>query len=488
MISKKYFSIARLTIIASQLTLAGCGENKESTRGQKPERIEEKKNTTSQSPVAAPAFTSATRIISTASGLQMKIASQRAEVIKPKLIYAFQGKGTSVTWDIGGAKAAYEHIPLIRQESNTAGLAAGDVVITGNSSGSVLAAWFSCRGFSVDSIRDAQGIMSQFPPELVKESTSDKLLEVFAAIKAGQEFGAPINSMIPMVETITGKGSCIPQLPTVIVASNQDINDRRGWLASPIAKTRTFDLGDFSYWETNYSVNNRPYKIGKICTYFADPVMFRYLTENMSSEERLCDVRLMETAEDLKLAVLASIAEPTYFLPIAETTDSKLVRYMANGLQKKPRVYNGGFSMPGVMQDVKRIFPESKALASGRWDYNTAENAVMKTWYDVDLNDAQEVTRWWADLEVFPTEVQKNELLSRPDNLAGSALSQRYSYEMNLGYQRALVCFKKGSACLSARKNIAQGRDLFRPVFTKPAGQPSATPVRTRQGLDELIQ
>jgi hypothetical protein len=196
----------------------------------------------------------------------------------------------------------------------------------------------------------------------------------------------------------------------------------------------------------------------------------------------------METAEDVKLAILASIAEPTYFLPIAETSDAKLVRYLAPGVQKNPRIYNGGFSMPGVMQDVKRLFPRSKALASGRWDYSTSENTVMKTWYDIDLNDVQEVSRWWADLEVFPTEAQKAALLARPDNLTGSALSKRYAYEMNLGYQRALVCLKKGSACLAPRKSIVQGTDMYRPVFTKPVGQPSGSPVRTRQGLDEFIQ
>ena len=486
-ISEKSFSIARLALISTHLTLVACGQSKESVNAQQPEPKNEKK-TSRENSSAAPVFTGTTRIISTASGMQMKIAAQRADVINPKFIYAFQGKGTHVTWDIGGAKAAYERIPTLRQETNRTGLARGDVVVTGNSSGSVLAAWFTCRGFTAESIRDAQTIMSQFPPELVKESTSEKILEILAAIKQGREFGSSINSMIPMVETITGKGSCVPQLPTVITASNQDINDRRGWLASPIAQTRTFDMGDFSYFENRYGANYRPVKIGKVCTYFADPVMFRYLVENVSSEERLCDVRLMETAEDVKLAVLASIAEPTYFLPIGETTDAKLIRYMAPAVERKPRVYNGGFSMPGVMQDVKRLFPLSKALASGRWDYSTTENTVMKTWYDVDLNDVQEVSRWWADLEVFPTEAEKTSLLERPDNLTGSALSQRYAYEMNLGYQRALVCLKKGSGCLAPRKSIVQGIDMYRPVFTKAAGQSAAGPVRTRQGLDEFIQ
>ncbi len=472
-------------LIASLFVVAACGTGKESISSKKPEKITDQ--TQPQNEVATPVLQGATKIIMTRSGMQMKIAANRAETINPKLIYAYQGKGTALTWDIGGTKAAYERMGLLRRETNPAAQTGGDIVITGNSSGSVLAAWFTCRGFTADSIREAQTIMTQFPASLVKESTSEKILEILSAIKQGREFGAPINPMIPLVDHITGKGSCVPQLPTIITTSNQDINDRRAWLATPSAQTRRFDMGDFSYWESGYAPSSRLVKIGKICTYFADPVMFKYLTENISQEERLCDVRLMENGEDVKLAVLASIAEPTYFLPISETSDAKLVRYSVNGLQRKTRVYNGGFSMPGVMQDAKRLFPAARALSSGRWEYGTTESTVMKTWYDVEINNLQEVSRWWTDLEMLPTEAEQKLLLDRPDDLTGNTMAQRYNYEMNLGYQRAITCLKRGSACLPKRKSIIRGNDMYRPVFTGAAGKTNGPSIKTRQGLDVLL-
>jgi hypothetical protein len=52
---------------------------------------------------------------------------------------------------------------MLRGETNAQGMAAGDVLLTGNSSGSVMAAWFSCRGVTAESIKGAETIMSGFP-------------------------------------------------------------------------------------------------------------------------------------------------------------------------------------------------------------------------------------------------------------------------------------------------------------------------------------
>ena len=206
--------------IACLLLVAACGSSKESISSKKPEKITDQ--TQPQNEAGAPVVQGPTKIITTRSGMQMKIAANRAETINPKLIYAYQGKGTALTWDIGGTKAAYERMSLLRRETNPAAQTAGDIVVTGNSSGSVLAAWFTCRGFTAESIREAQTIMTQFPASLVKESTSEKILEIISAIKQGREFGAPINPMIPLVDHITGKGSCVPQLPTIITTSITD--------------------------------------------------------------------------------------------------------------------------------------------------------------------------------------------------------------------------------------------------------------------------
>ena len=427
------------------------------------------------------------RTITTSRGMAMQILNDRRDAINPKVVLTFQGKGTAVTWDIGVVKAAYERMPILRGEANAQGMAAGDVVVTGNSSGALLAAWFSCRGITAESIQGAQGINSGFPESLVKENVSEKFREILGAISDGKEFGQPMDLIMPLVDQIALDGACVPKLPTVILASNQDINDNRRWLFTDGRSSRSFDITDFSYSQRKSSLTFDSQKVGKICTYFADPVMFRYLTENMTQEERLCDVRLIENGDDMKMAILASIAEPTYFIPVQDPVDAKLVRFDAPGVAKTRRVYNGGFSMPGVVQDVKRLFPEARAIGTGRWEYSNAEVAVMYSWYDINLNNLQERSRWWNDLETFPTDAQKSRLLERPAGLSGAGLSRRYQEEINMGYQRGIACLQPGNACLPVRSTTF-GRDSNKPAFTKPAGQPGGLEIKTRQGLDPFLQ
>ena len=60
-----------------------------------------------------------------------------------KLLLSFQGKGSSLAWDAGVVKRAYEV---------ASALAENQVIVTGNSSGSVLAVYFSCFGFTQTSV------------------------------------------------------------------------------------------------------------------------------------------------------------------------------------------------------------------------------------------------------------------------------------------------------------------------------------------------
>ncbi len=482
MSSKRITSVARVIVLTSAMSflLASCGSSSDGGSAPAQPGPESESLQPMEQNVGL-------RTIATSRGMTMQIAADRSDSIDPKLVYAFQGKGTTLTWDIGVAKASYEKISMLRAESNAHGMAAGDVVVTGNSSGALMAAWFSCRGFTGEAIQGAQGIVSGFPSELVKEDIAQKFREVLGAITDGKEFGSPLNSISPLVDAVTLNGSCVPKIPTVIVASNQDINDNRRWLAGNSDRSASFDISDFSYSQRMSVLSFETQKVGKICTYFADPVMFRYLTENLTQEERLCDVRVMETAEDMKLAVLASIAEPTYFVPIEDPSESKLVRFETPGVVKTRRIYNGGFAMPGVVQDVKRLFPAARALGTGRWDYSTEEVTIMHSWYDVNLNSLQENSRWWLDLESFPTDAQKSKLLARPANLDGAALAARYREEIELGYQRGVSCLQRGKGCLPARKTTF-GRDTNKPAFTKPAGQPGGAEILTRQGLDLFLQ
>jgi hypothetical protein len=157
------------------------------------------------------------------------------------------------------------------------------------------------------------------------------------------------------------------------------------------------------------------------------------------------------------------------------------VRFDAPGVAKSRRYYNGGFSMPGVVQDMKRLFPEAHAFGTGRWSYSPAEVAVLYSWYDINLNNIQEQSRWWMDLESLPTDAQKSWLVDRPQDLQGGSLATRYQQEMNLGYQRALSCLQRGKPCLPARTTIL-GRDQNKPALTRPARHPGGPRSRRARG------
>jgi hypothetical protein len=373
---------------------------------------------------------------------------------------------------------------MLRGEANGQGLAAGDVVVTGNSSGAILAAWLTCNGISLGSLNAAQGLMRQLPGGFINENALNKFRDAFSAIRSGEELGQPIAKMEPILNLVTGNGACVPQLPTVILASNQDINDNRSWVLGD-EPSRSFEPDDYTYSVRNSRFSFESHKIGKACTYFADPVMFKFLTENMTQEERLCDVRVMETAAEVKLAVMASIAEPTYFAPVDEPAELRLVRYNEPGMTKNRRRYNGGFSMPGVVQDIKRLFPNARAMGTGRWSYGTIESTVMNSWYDLSLNDLQERSRWWLDLEAYPTDDQKSDLLDRDPELKGAALAARYDAEIQMGYTRGIECLQPGKPCLPDEPSFLGGE---KPAFTKPAGQPDGNEIVNRRGLDPILQ
>jgi hypothetical protein len=420
--------------------------------------------------------------ITTAKGIKLLLGPDRAEQINPKMVYSFQGKGTKLGWDLGVTQAAYERISLMRGEATSS----GDIVLTGNSSGAALAAFFTCQGVTGDNIQKMAGMLRNFPEKIVNEDSSAKLPAVIDAMRNGLEIGEKHETILPFISQLTGD-RCMPRYPTVIVASNQDINDNRRWIDSNEHRSRSFSIDDFSYSERTSTFTRTSFKVGKVCTYFADPVMFRYLTEHMTQEERLCDVRAMETVDDVRLAVLASIAEPTYFLPVFEPTEAKLERYQSDGFAKTRRIYNGGFSMPGVVQDVKRLFPSIRAFGTGRWDYGTTEVAALYSWYDLNLNSVQAHARWWFDVEAFPTGKEKDALLDRPEKLKGEALAKRYQEEIAMGYKRGAACLQRGKPCLPPRKTVL-GIDTNKPAFRHPAGQPGGAEVKTRQGLDSLLE
>ncbi len=64
-----------------------------------------------------------------------------------QLLFCFQGKGSCLSYDAGVLHESYARIPALREQR---------AIVAGNSSGSIMAAYFGCWGFSDENVRDAE--------------------------------------------------------------------------------------------------------------------------------------------------------------------------------------------------------------------------------------------------------------------------------------------------------------------------------------------
>src|SRR3569623_442552 len=74
----------------------------------------------------------------------------------------------------------------------------------------------------------------------------------------------------------------------------------------------------------------------------------------------------------------------------------------------KRRSYAGGFIMPLVAQDARRMLPSLRVLGTGVARAPLAGRELIESWYLVDLQDTTDLSAWWADMEVsIPHDVQQ---------------------------------------------------------------------------------
>ncbi|MBN2291683.1 MAG: hypothetical protein JXM70_04620 [Pirellulales bacterium] len=421
-----------------------------------------------------------------------------------KLLMCFEGKSSSVIFDFGVAAEAYRRIPALKE---------GNVILSASSSGALPAIFFSCNGFNDESleksaqcIKDCTSTLSYIRKH---ESNFDKAISLLMGEPTemshdilkkviGLLFDVDDWETAKDVFEIADRSKYEFRLPVMIVAANHEVIDNQ------IPKSLFAGKEEKEFDVTNYSVlwkpevydfyKKRPQKfasanpdlrlgetplIGKACTYFVNEPMFELL-KRLPPEERLADLRLMKTPRDMVMAIMASSCEPTFFPPIEERDYDLLMvgDRLGNRGNSVRRIYSGGFVMPLVAQDVRRLLPHLRVLGTGSFPHPQMIAKYLRARYIVDTSQTCRFSAWWADLNTAPKGPEwKSYMFGKltPDKA------------LAIGSKRAAVSL--------------QTDKVFPPIVARPAynsaaehalGGPRAaaadSPLPTRRGLGDLAR
>jgi hypothetical protein len=421
--------------------------------------------------------------------------------LKAKLILCFEGKGSYVAFDAGVAAAMYRQIPALKE---------GNLVITASSSGVIPAIYFSTHGFNdksldeglvdiicckstFDAIRQAEDPVRKTRSLLLGQNTElsyNVMKEVAGRILDVEDWESAKD-----IYEIAARSRVEFCLPVAIVAVNHEVADNA--VAGSLFRgreekefiSRNFSVAwkpsvyEFYRKDPERFVRNNPHLtlgdspyIGKACTYFVNESMYKLL-KRLPVDERLADLRLMKTPRDMALALMASIGEPTYFQPIEEIDYSLLEcgdKLGSRGNSKR-RLYAGGFAMPMVGQDFRRLLPHAYVLGTGSYPFSSSVRRFLRGQYIVDTKVTYALSNWWVDLHTAPRGPEWREFTY-------GMLSPRD--ELELGKERAFETFR--------RDNVFPGQ-VIKPELCHAAAEAigkvdTSQELKTRRGLGELIQ
>jgi hypothetical protein len=300
----------------------------------------------------------------------------------------------------------------------------GTTIFSGSSSGAVLTAFFACNGLSPASIQKAEQMLPAFNPKVVGEDDPTKIVKVLTGLDPAKD----VRVLDNVLALATSNGTCVPAHPFAIVASNDEIlrDTVPGTMRPALTKSLNFATMDV--------IDNATQRIlGKGCTYFTNASGAAYLTK-VPAERRLCDIRLVETGQDLLLAVRASVAEPTYFKAVVEPNPGAFI-------EREPPVgrrYQGGQPLPAIIQDFKIADPELISISGGGNFFPRFLNRWLSNMYLQDQNRRIVETNWWFDFKVD----------AGHDQWAGITRSTANSAQLiKLGRDTFATCFK-AKTCL----------------------------------------
>jgi hypothetical protein len=427
------------------------------------------------------------------AAVALAFLAHQAAAAEPSLLMSFQGKGSSAAYDLGVVRKLHDELPALRDNR---------VVISASSSGSVLATFFCTRGFSQASIEEltainanldrqairnnenlqnkAQKIMTQQPIEMPHDVLKDTIAKVLGV----QDYN-PSES----IRQIARRSKAKIILPVVIVAANYEvIHVTKSTLQDyrPLDRVVDHDSYSVSWTEeafANYQHNPATFQklhpdlklgsskyVGKACTYFCDQTMFDQLRQ-IPESERLGDLRLMTGPEDLALALLASASEPTYFNPVADWDTTKLLigEQLGDLGNIRRRSYCGGFIMPVVAQDIRRVQPQLFTFNSGGGDLPLPVKIFLESNYLLNYDRIQRQNDWWVDISA----TVQSDIYRR---MAARDLTDAEEYAA--GYARATQCLQSGRAL---------PRYVLVPKFHYPLHATPDESLATMRGLPQSV-
>lgn len=361
-------------------------------------------------------------------------ATAPADFKDTELIWCFQGKGSSLFYDAGVASTAGRHLAALRE---------GRVIVTGNSSGSIWAAYFACRGFSDESIQHLRHTASRCDLSAIRQSedvavkvtriltnqatemSPDVLREAVAVALGVDDW-----RNCPDIQAIVKRSNWQPHHPFVIVAANHDVlgaNPLTGANRSRIFDRDTYsvrwsdaayvayrkDPEKFAREHPDLELGDTPH-IGKACTYFCDERTHALLAL-LPYDERLADLRLVRDAGDIAVAIQASLAEPTYFHPFVEPDPAKFTADDQGTTRAagRRRSYCGGFIMPVVAQDLRRMLPATHVVGTGWIGVPFLARRYLDQRFGLDVQDLHHRGNWWLDVELRPSSETERQIIGR---------------------------------------------------------------------------
>lgn len=420
-----------------------------------------------------------------------------------RLLLCFQGKGSCLPYDAGVLDEVYARMDALREQR---------VVVIGNSSGSIPAAYFSCHGFSDatvtrairaltggerDAVRSMENPQRKLTRVMKGERTEISLdnLRAYIAFVLGVDRWGPGDSIAQIVQ----RSQVRPQYPLLISAINKEV------LEDSDPQTRLTPRGFKEFDPATLTVRWRPEvydfyrqhpqqfarqhpdlrlgpdrRIGHALTYFVDRATLELL-QQVPAEERSADLRLVESPADIALAMQASLAEPTYFDPIPEPDLRQVLAHRAlgdlEGIQR--RTYFGGYLSPLAVQDLRRMLPDTYVLGTGFRHHPLLSRRIGTGWLLADVEIVAQHAEWWADTEVIPDAEFQSHM-----NVRDLTAQQEFQF----GKRRARQCLDD---------NVGRPTFVRKPKFTQAApraiyatGKPPTTPgeLPTLRGVQALLK
>lgn len=423
-----------------------------------------------------------------------------------ELLFCFQGKGSCLPYDGGVLHEAYARIPAFRQ---------GRVIVAGNSSGAIPAAYFGCHGFDDATVRHAEERLKYGNRDAVRnmENVNTKIsklsrdqgteiehaeLREFVAFALGVSQWRDTRSMDEIVRRSTRR----PLHPCLIVACNKEVlEDVHSQDRFAAGRLKEFDLATMRVsWkpEVHAWYHRHPERfrrdhpdlvlgddrtVGRGVTFFVDRSMYDLLAR-IPAEERIADLRLMTDAADVALAILASASEPTYFPPVVDPHPEKILAADGGDVRGRvrKRTYYGGYIISMPAHDVRRMLPGIRVLGTG-WRHNPLfARTLLKNWLLADCEEVAQRSEWWCDMEINPDAEFESHIEYR--GLSGEE-------EFGFGQRRARELFDSGGgrpAFVKRPRFHTAAAAAIEPATPRPdtydaAGPDGERPLKTLRGL-----